>query len=182
MNMWPSQLNRNLSNCRRSGRKKVFRGFNGIRTRGLCVRAAVLYQLSYEDPYTGGRPIYWVHQPVKGMKHRMKYDVNCGNTNELNMWPSQLNWNFFSGFFATQNIGWKSSIFWAVNDKPWNFRNSKQKAGSSAIPLTAILERLEPFFGINRLSSASHRDRWPRKRSAFPFLLVGSEQEKSKVV
>ena len=29
--------------------------------------------LSYEDPYTGGRPIYWVHQPVKGMKHRMKW-------------------------------------------------------------------------------------------------------------
>ena len=29
--------------------------------------------LSYEDPYTGGWPIYWVHQPVKGMKHRMKW-------------------------------------------------------------------------------------------------------------
>ena len=27
-------------------RKNVFRGFNEIRTRGLCVRAAVLYQLS----------------------------------------------------------------------------------------------------------------------------------------
>ena len=50
----------------RSSPKKVFRGFNGIRTRGLCVRAAVLYQLSYEDPYTGTRPIY---QHVKGMKH-----------------------------------------------------------------------------------------------------------------
>ena len=30
---------------------KVFQGFNVIRTRGLCVRAAVLYQLSYEDCY-----------------------------------------------------------------------------------------------------------------------------------
>ena len=29
--------------------------------------------LSYEDPYTESRPIYWVHQPVKGMKHRMKW-------------------------------------------------------------------------------------------------------------
>ena len=49
-----------------------FQGKLEIRTCGLCVRAAVLYQLSYEDPYTGGLPIYWVHQPVKGMKHRMK--------------------------------------------------------------------------------------------------------------
>ena len=29
--------------------------------------------LSYEDPYTENRPIYWVHQPVKGMKHRIKW-------------------------------------------------------------------------------------------------------------
>ena len=145
-------VNRNLSNCEKA-RKKGFRGFNGIRTRGLGVSAAVLYQpelwrpihwratnllssstrernetqnemmwtagiqmkwvcdhhsesqlsncekarkkdfgaltgfepvvsalalqcstsLSYEDPYTGGRPIYWAHQPVKGMKHRMKW-------------------------------------------------------------------------------------------------------------
>ena len=66
-------VKRNLSNCE-IARKKFFRGFNGIRTRGLCVRSAVLYQLSYEDPYTctGSRPIYWVHQPVKWMKHRMK--------------------------------------------------------------------------------------------------------------
>ena len=28
-------------------------GFQGIHTRGLCVRAAVLYHLSYEDPYIG---------------------------------------------------------------------------------------------------------------------------------
>ena len=60
--MWPSQLNRNLGNCE-VARKKGFWDFNGIGTRGLCVRAAVLYQLSYEGPYTGSRPIYWVHQP-----------------------------------------------------------------------------------------------------------------------
>ena len=53
--------------------RRNFSGFNGIRTPGLCVCAGVLYQLSYADPYTGGRPIYWVHQPVKGMKHRMKW-------------------------------------------------------------------------------------------------------------
>ena len=31
--------------------KKEFRNFNGIRTDGLYVSAAVLYHLSYEDPY-----------------------------------------------------------------------------------------------------------------------------------
>ena len=36
-------VNRNLSNCEKA-RKKGFRGFIGIRTRGLCVSAAVLYQ------------------------------------------------------------------------------------------------------------------------------------------
>ena len=36
-------VNRNLSSCEKA-RKKGFRGFNGIRTRGLCVSAAVLYQ------------------------------------------------------------------------------------------------------------------------------------------
>ena len=69
-----SQLNRNLSNCEVARKKEeVFRGFNGILIRGLCVRAAELYQPSYDDLYTGGRPIYWVHQPEKGMKHRMKW-------------------------------------------------------------------------------------------------------------
>ena len=59
----------------RNNRKKknVFRGFNEIQTRGLCVSAAVLSQLNYEDPYTGGRPVYWVHQPVKETKHWMKW-------------------------------------------------------------------------------------------------------------
>ena len=68
-------VSRNLSNCENSPKKKknLFQGFNGNRTRGLCVGAAVLSQLSYEDPYTGGWPIYWVHQPVKGMKHWMKW-------------------------------------------------------------------------------------------------------------
>ena len=90
--MLPSQLNRNLSNCE-VAQKNVFRGFNGIRTRGLCVPAAALYQLSYEDPYTEGRPTYWVHQPVKGWNTAEWNDMNCGNTNEMNMWPSQLNRN-----------------------------------------------------------------------------------------
>ena len=35
-------------------------GFQPI-THGLYVSTTVLYQLSYEDPYTGSRPICWVH-------------------------------------------------------------------------------------------------------------------------
>ena len=49
----------NLSNCKET-RKKIW-DFNGIRTHGLCVCTAVLYHLSYEDPYIGSRPIYWDH-------------------------------------------------------------------------------------------------------------------------
>ena len=70
-------VNRNLSNCENSPKKR-FSGLQRIRTRGLCVSAAVLSQLSYEDPYTGGWPIYWVHQPVKGMKHWMKWYWTAG--------------------------------------------------------------------------------------------------------
>ena len=50
--MWPLQLNCNLSNCEVAPQKSL-QGFNRIRICGLCVRAAVLYKLSYEDPYTG---------------------------------------------------------------------------------------------------------------------------------
>ena len=32
-----------------------------MRTHDLCVSAAVLYQLIYEDQYIGSRPICWVH-------------------------------------------------------------------------------------------------------------------------
>ena len=45
-------VNRNLTNCE-IARKKVFLGFNGIRTRGLCVSAAVPYQPEL------WRPIHW---------------------------------------------------------------------------------------------------------------------------
>ena len=62
-------VNRNLSNCEKA-RKKGFRGFEPVAS-ALALQCST--SLSYEDPYTGGRPIYWVHQPVKGMKHRMKW-------------------------------------------------------------------------------------------------------------
>ena len=66
--------------------------------------------LSYEDPYAGGRPIYWVHQPVKGMKHRMKwcelreYKWNehvtiAVNAEATGSNPVEAPKNFFSGYF-----------------------------------------------------------------------------------
>ena len=45
----------NMGNCKLTSEK--FGDFNGIWTCGLCVSAAVLYQLSYEDPYIGSRQI-----------------------------------------------------------------------------------------------------------------------------
>ena len=64
--------------------QKMFPGFNGIRTLGLCISAAVLHQLSYEYTHTlgAGQFIEFI-VPVKGMKH--EYYVNCGHTNEMKM-------------------------------------------------------------------------------------------------
>ena len=57
------------------------KGLNGIRTHGRYISAAVLYHLSYEDPYIRSRPIFGVHlnPAVKGMT--LEDDVSCGNTN-----------------------------------------------------------------------------------------------------
>ena len=52
--MWSSQLWLRFKQSQIKP-EKCFRGFNGIRTRGLCVSAVVLHQLSYEDPYVGRR-------------------------------------------------------------------------------------------------------------------------------
>ena len=34
--------------------------------------AAVLYQLSYEDPHFSSKPIYFFFKSVRGMKHEIK--------------------------------------------------------------------------------------------------------------
>ena len=47
--------NCNLSICKLT--RKKCRNFNGIQTCGICVSAAMFYQLSYEDPDMGSRPI-----------------------------------------------------------------------------------------------------------------------------
>ena len=70
MKMWSSQLWLRFKQSQ-SKPEKCFRGFNRIRTHGLCVSAAVLHQLSYEDSYVGSRPILiGFIVPVRGsMKH-----------------------------------------------------------------------------------------------------------------
>ena len=55
-------VNRNLSNCEKA-RKKGFRCFNGIQTRGLCVSAPVLYQPEL------WRPIHW--RPANLLTHKV---------------------------------------------------------------------------------------------------------------
>ena len=47
----PRIVNCNLNDCKLI--RRIFRDFNGIRDHGLCVSGAVLYQLSYEEPYIG---------------------------------------------------------------------------------------------------------------------------------
>ena len=84
-------VNRNLMICKNS-QKKVFRGFNGIRTRALCVRAAVLSQLSYKL-----RPMHW----------RL--------ANLLSSNPVEAPKNFFSGYFRSclncDSLRWSHAHF-----------------------------------------------------------------------
>ena len=54
-------------------KKKDFGASMGFEPVASVLALQCSTSLSYEDPYTGGQPIYWVHQPVKGMKHRIKW-------------------------------------------------------------------------------------------------------------
>ena len=56
-----------------SPKKSFFGASTGFEPVASAFALQCSTSLSYEDPYTGGRPIYWVHQPVKGMKHRMTW-------------------------------------------------------------------------------------------------------------
>ena len=62
--------------------EKCFRGFNGIRTHGLCVSAAVVHQMSYEDLSVESRPICWIHR-TRERNETYEYYVNGGHTNEM---------------------------------------------------------------------------------------------------
>ena len=75
-------VNRNLSNCEKA-RKKGFRGFDGIQTRGLCVSAAVLYQPEL------WRPIHWRPANLLSSSTRERNETQ----NEM-MWTAgiQMKW------------------------------------------------------------------------------------------
>ena len=66
--------NRNLSNCKCQPEKNI-QGFNGIRTHVLCVGAAVLYQLSYEDPYG----CHVCREQTNLSMTRNEVNLKCGN-------------------------------------------------------------------------------------------------------
>ena len=61
MKMWSVQLYHNLCNCKinpppqKKKNKKIKQVYRWIRTHGLCIRAAVLYHLSYMKT-TGSNP------------------------------------------------------------------------------------------------------------------------------
>ena len=86
--MWSSQWWLRFKQSQSKPRKCV-RGFNGIRTHGLCISAAVLHRRVYEDSILGSRPIYWIYR-ARERNETYKYYVNCGHTNEMTMWSSQL--------------------------------------------------------------------------------------------
>ena len=95
---------------------KTFRDFNGIQTHGLCVSAAVLYHLSYEDPYM---PVHWKQanmlsssQHVKGMKHRMKmrFKVCCFWTSEFACLHSQGFFTFLPSYRNMASLDFQGEI------------------------------------------------------------------------
>ena len=104
------------SNCKLT--RKKFGDFNGIQIHGLCVSAAVLYQLSYEEPYIGSRPICWVHLnprkewnmewrwcELRKYKFKWRYDRRSGNCNLSNCkLTRKKNWGTSTG-----SMCWKKS-------------------------------------------------------------------------
>ena len=51
---------------------KKLEGFNGIWTHAFCLSAAVLYQLSYGNPYIWSQPICWLHLNLSNRWNRLK--------------------------------------------------------------------------------------------------------------
>ena len=130
-------VNRNLSNCE-IARKQVFRGFDGTRTRGLCVRAEVLYQLSYEDPYTGGWPIYWVYQPNFFVR-LFRYDSLITRKPDNYMSHAGQEWQFKGRkshlWFPPGKVSDSLQLSWRILD---NF-------SMSSAPFVSFQMRLQPI-------------------------------------
>ena len=67
--------NHNVSNLLQIlAQKEKIQIFNRIVTHGLCISASVLYQLSYEDPDVGSRPVYCMssYLPMTWVRREMK--------------------------------------------------------------------------------------------------------------
>ena len=105
-------VNRNLRNCEKA-RKKGFRGFNGIRTRGLCVSAAVLYQPEQ------WRPIHWRPANLLSSSTRERNETQnemmwtAGN--EMSMWPSQWIASTIAALFFGLLSCYFGFFFWKEN-------------------------------------------------------------------
>ena len=78
MKIWSSQSQLQFKQLQINPKKK-FRDFNGIRTHGLCVIAAVRYQLSYEDLYIAGQFVVFFF--TRERNETWNDDVNCRDTN-----------------------------------------------------------------------------------------------------
>ena len=64
-------VNRNLSNCEIA--RKKFSASTGFEPVASAFTLQCFTSWAMKTHTLTSRPIYWVHQPEKGMKHRMKY-------------------------------------------------------------------------------------------------------------
>ena len=119
----------NLSNCEISP-KKIFRGFNGIWTRSLCICVAVLYHLSYGDPYNGKQANLMSSSTRE--RNETWNEVNCElrkYKNGMKMWSLQLYRNLSNCEISPKkdfgaSMGFKlaaSACFSAVHNSPFSF-------------------------------------------------------------
>ena len=138
-------VNRNLSNCEKA-RKKEFRGFNGIRTRGLCVSAAVLYQPEL------WRPIHWRPANLLSSSARERNETQ----NEM-MWTAgiQMKWvcdhRSESQFRQLRKSSKKKIIQDYSNVWSFGHRQSTHKAFNTdkacgAVRLIQFVPDFRPFF------------------------------------
>ena len=88
-------VNRNLSNCENSRKKKIFGASTGFEPVASALAMQCSPSWAIKTHTLEGWPIYWVHQPVKGMKHWMKWcelrEYNCYFRNCLNC--DSLRWS-----------------------------------------------------------------------------------------
>ena len=144
-------VNRNLSNCEKARKqRKGFRGFNGIRTRGLCVSAAVLYQPEL------WRPIHW--RPANSLSSSTR--ERNESQNEM-MWSAGIQMKWVCDHRSDGHIlisGWEICVSAGTRytyRTPWYCINRKREKKEREIS--------------GKLSYSTYRDRSPP-----PQALLGS--------